>query len=453
MNISKESTGELAATLKVEVTADDYSEKVNKSLKDYQRKANLPGFRPGKVPVGMIKKMYGQAVVADEVNKLVSEALTNYLHTNKLNIIGYPMPNDEKTPQVNWQPDTEFTLFFDLGLAPDFELNLSKDIEVDYYKILSDEDTVNSEIEHLRESQGDLEHPEITEENDWLNGDLFQIDERGAELQGGQKAQSYFFLRTISDNGQRQRFVGLRAGDTIDFDIRQVLKSDSAIARSLRITESKAKHVQGMFRLVVSDISRMVAAEMNATFFERVFPGHDDMDEEHFRNHLRERIQSSYTGESDKLFLQEALEKLIEANPFNLPETFLKRLVKGNSRKEVTVEDIEKDYPTMVNGFKWELIRQKISSIFSLEVSDEDVKELVKSYFTQRYGHQLEIDDKKLITVVDGFMKKKEEVEKAKDELFGRRLLQVLTSNLTLNTKEVTLEEFIDMNSNKSIKE
>lgn len=446
MNITQEQTGELTALMKVEITPEDYTEKVDKVLKDHQRKASVHGFRPGKVPFGLIKKMYGNAVLSEEVNKLVSEAITEYLHSNKVDVLGYPLPNHEKSPEVDFQNESAFTLYFDLGLAPVFDLNFSNDLAVDYYKILADPKSVEEEIDRLRERFGTIEHPATAGENGWLDGEIFQLDEQGNKPEGGIKSAGYIFIRTLPDQQQRERFIGAAAGDEIDFDIQEVFKTDVAIARFLRITEAKAKTVRGMFRFVVNEVAEMSPAEMNHDFFEKVFPGHGDLDEVHFRNHISEQVQSKYSGESEKLFLNQAIEKIIDANPFNLPDEFLKRWIRINSRKEVSAEEIEKNYPEMIKGFKWDIIRQKLDKQFSLEAKDEDVRTYVSNYFTYRYGHRLEVDDARIRQVVDEFMKKEEEVDKVREEIFTDRLIGTLKTNLNIVYHEVTIDEFLALN-------
>ncbi len=446
MNITQQPTGELTATIKVEIAPEDYTEKVDKVLKDHQRKASLHGFRPGKAPFGLIKKIYGNAVLSEEVNKLVSEAITKYLLDKNIDVIGYPLPSLQKSPEVDFLNETEFTLYFDLGLTPVFDLNLSADLEVDYYTILVDPQDVEKEIERFRERYGTVSQHAAADENGWLDGEILQLDEHGNKLEGGIKSSGYVFIRTLPDQQQRERFIGAEVGDVIDFDIREVFSTDIAIARFLRITESKATAIEGRFSFAVKEVLGMVPSEMNHDFFEKVFPGHGDMDESHFRNHISERVKSNYSGESEKLFLKQAIEKIIEANPFNLPDEFLKRWIKVNSRKEISAEEIEKNYPEMVNGFKWDIIRQKLNEKFSLEANDEGVQEYVRSYFTHRYGHQLEVDESRINKVVDEFMTKEEEVEKVRDEIFSNRLITTLKLNLGINNKEVTIEEFLALN-------
>ncbi len=443
MKITQEQTGKLTAQLKVEISANDYADKVDKVLKEHQRRAAMPGFRPGKVPYGLVKKMYGHAVMADEVNKLVNESLMDYLNEQKVNIIGHPLANHEKTSEINWHESSDFTLWFDLGMAPEFELVLDNSIDVEFLKINADDDTVNQEVTHLRERHGDIEHPEQAGENDWLDGEMEQMDEQGHEVKGGIKTKSYLFLKNITNADQRAQFIALTPGQSFEFDIRKVYDTDKDIARVLRITESKASHVHGNFRFTLEKISRMVPAAMTPEFYERVFPGHSDMDEEHFLGHIRQQIEQSYAGESDKLFLQSAIEKLIEANPFDLPDEFLKRWLLENSKKETSPEAIEEDYPSMMNGFKWDIIRQKIDEKYGLAVDDDQIKEYVADYFSHRYGHQVDVDPARIQAVVNGFMEKKEEVEKVRDELFGKKLLATLQNNLKVKVKEVTLEEFI----------
>jgi trigger factor len=445
MNITKESTGELTASLKVEVREEDYLDKVNKILKDYQRKANVPGFRPGKVPFGMVKKMYGTAVMADEVNKLVSEQLTAYLRENEIKMLGYPIPNDEKTGLVDWNTQSSFDLFFDVGLAPEFELNFSKEVEVDYYKIKVSDEQVEEEVKRLSQQHGKMEKTETSEEQDWVDGTMVQLDDNGNALENGINTESYIYPPSIKTDEQKARFIGLKADDSVEFDIRELFPENKDIARLLKVTEKEAASISGHFKFTVKEISRMIPAEMNEEFFAKVFPGQEIADEEAFRKLIAEHMEKNYSGESDKKFLQDAVDKLMELNIFSLPEDFLKRWMLESNRGEVSAEEIEKDFPNLSKSLKWDLVKQKIAKQHSIRVTDEDLENYVKAYFTGRFGQAFEEDDERMNDLIKKVLSKEEDTERIEADIFNARLLQVMKEQLNLNIKELSVEDFITL--------
>ena len=445
MNITKESTGELTALLKVEVREEDYLEKVNKILKDYQRKANMPGFRPGKVPFGMVKKMYGTAVMADEVNKLVSEELTAYLRENEIKMLGYPIPNDEKTGAVDWNEQSNFDLYFDLGLAPEFDLNFSDLVNVDYYQIKVSEEQVEEEVKRMAQQHGTMEKPETSEEQDWIDGSMIQIDDEGNPVENGINAESYIYPPSVSTDEQKARFIGLKANDAVEFDLRELFPENKDIARLLKVTEKEAASISGRFRFVVKEISRMIPAEMNEEFYAKVFPGQEIADEAAFRQLISEHMEKNYSTESDKKFLQDAVDKLMELNVFNLPEAFLKRWMLESNRGEVTLEEIEKDFPNLAKSLKWDLVKQKIARQYDIKVTDEDMQNYVKAYFANRFGQAMQDDDERMNDLIKKVLSKEEDAERIEADIFNARLLQVMKENLNLEIKEISVEDFITL--------
>lgn len=449
MNITKESTGELTALLKVEVTEDDYLEKVNKALKDYQRKANVPGFRPGKVPFGMMKKMYGTSVMADEVNKLVSEELRSFLRASEQKTLGYPIPNDKKTSEVDWSSQGNFDLFFDIGFAPEFELNLSDGVLVDYYKIKVNEQQVDDEIKRLADEYANVEKVDSSEINDWITGDIIQLGEDGNIIKNGFNHDTYIHPLKIKDETQQARFIGLKTGDVVEFDLRTVFPENDDAARLLRMTEKEALGISGLFRFVVEQISRVTPAEMNATFFAKVFPDHEEeLDEAEFRRLVTRNLEKAYEPESDKKFMQDAVDSLIEGHGLNLPEDFLKRWMLESNREEVTREEIEKDFPKLIRSLKWDMIKQKITKQHNIKVSDEDVRTYVKSYFIAKFGQDTENEDGRMQEFISRILSKEEDAERIETDIFNMRMLQVMKDNLKLNIKETSVEDFIDLVNN-----
>lgn len=449
MNITKESTGELTAQIIVEVSEQDYSERVNRVLKDYQRKANMPGFRPGKVPFGIVRKMYGNAVMADEVNKQVSEELTSFIKDNEIKMLGYPVPNDEKTGHIDWGVQKDFSLYFDIGLAPQFEIQPFENITVPYHSIKVSDEKIDEEINRLSEQHGTVEKVETAEEKDWISGDIIKIDENGNPVAGADAVESYIYPASLKDIESKSLFIGLGEHEMVEFDLRSVFSDNKDIARLLKITEKEAENMEGNFRFTVKEVSRLTPAEVNEELFEKAFPGQEVKDEKLFRERVAESIARNYTPESDKLFMQEAVDKIMEQHEFNLPEDFLKRWMLESNRGEVTKEEIEKDFSSVAKSLKWDLVKQKIAKKYDIKVTRKEMEDFVKMYFYSRFGQMPDENDERMKEIVDRVLNKGEDAERIEADIFNNHLLQVLKKELTLENNEVSLDEFIAIAGSK----
>lgn len=450
MNITHESTGELTATLKVEVSESDYIESVNKKLKEYQRKSNMPGFRPGKVPFGMIKKLYGHATMLDEVNNIVSKEITSYIHKKELKIIGYPLPDYEKGGHIDFGSQPDFELFYEMGFRPDFELRFSDEIILDYFKIKCSEDDLENEIIQLKQTYGQFINPELSEQGDWIDGNFEQLGENGQPLGDGISVKNYINPSSLHTEDQKARFTGLKKGDQVIFNIREVFPDNKDIAHLLKVKASKAHEIAGMFSFTVSQISRMIPAEVNEDLFNRVFPETEDMNETKFRNLLRSSVEYRREPESDRKFFEDAKEKLFELHSFSLPEDFLKKLMLERSEEKITAEDIEKDFPDLIRNLKWDIIRERIFEKFDIKVTEDEKRNLVMRYFEQHAGMDLAVHDNRIKDSIDKILSNEEESEKIENQLLSSKLLTIMKNTFTLRTKEVTLGEFFDLIGNVS---
>ena len=283
MNITRENTGDLTATIKIEIRKEDYEEKVSKLIKDYQRKANVPGFRPGKVPYGMVKKMYGNALKADEINKLISESIATYIEGEKLDVLGNPLPNSEKNSGVDFELQEEFDLYFDMGFAPDIPLSLP-DIEgIERYQITVDDEMVERYLEDTRKRFGTSTNPEESGMDDMLRGDLMEIGENGQPVEDGIKKSSYIGLNQVKEGDAKNRLIGLHKEDKINIRPLELFRDAEEAAKLLGIEKIKAEDENLILEFTVNDIFHLVEAEMNPEFYQKVFPGLELESEEDFR--------------------------------------------------------------------------------------------------------------------------------------------------------------------------
>ena len=444
MNITQESTGDLTATIKIELIPDDYQEQVSNSLKDLQKKSTLKGFRPGKVPFGLIKKMYEQNAVAEEVNKVISETLNNYIVENKLEILGYPIANIAKNAEIDFENNKQFEFFFDIGLSPTFDLELSDKIKVDYHDIQVEDKMVDNFMEETKKRYGNPINPEKIEEGDLVKGKIVQIDKAGNPLEDGVKNDTSLSINFLKDEKVKKEFIGKSVGGKIIFNPLKATGNETETASMLAIKKEETDKLESDYEFTISEVSRIEPADVNVDLFMKVYPNDDIKDEKQFREKLREEAKGYYQNETDNYFVHLTMDKLINETKIDLPDEFVKRWLVTSDEK-ITEENIEQDYESYAKSLKQQLIINKIAKDNDLKVEPEEIKNHVKSYFAKQYmiDESDEEKMKQLDTLADSVLQNKDEANKIFDELFDTKMRELFKSKLKLNKIEKTYEEFI----------
>lgn len=452
MEISRENTGELTATVKIAVSPAEYNENVNKVLKDYQRKANVPGFRPGHVPFGLVKKMYGSAVFADEVNKLVSDALNNYITEEKLDILGQPLPNMDLTPTFDWNEEQEISFFFDLAFSPSFELAIDESVVVDYHKITVNDELLDKYMTDLRQRYGTMGSAEAASEKDVVEGDFVELDADGNPKEGGIHNRSKIMIDTIKDEEAKKLFLGCKIGDDIVFNPAKTSGNASETASMLGIAREAAEGLESDFRLTVTDISTMMPAEMNEEFFSKVFPDAGITTEEDFRLKLRAESENSFVADSDHLFMHHVQDKIIEMTPISLPDAFMKRWLVESNEGKLTEEVVEKDYDKYAASMKWQLIENRIIKEFGVEVGDAEIKEYIKDRYLPGWRTMPLTDDitERLDTLATNFLETRhDEVRRILDAIYEVKIAALVKSKVKLNEIAISYDEFVKLDAER----
>jgi trigger factor len=446
MNITKESTGELSATIKIELGQNDYQDHVNNSLKELQRKSTLKGFRPGKVPYGMIKKMYEKSVVAEEVNKLLSDTLNNYITENKLEILGYPLANVEKNKSIDFENSTDFDFFFDIGLTPSFTLDISENRSMEYYDITVEDTVVDNYLEETRRRFGKFIESEIVVDGDFLQGLIHEVDENGLTKGDGIKNNTTISLNHIKDEKIRQDFIDKKVGDKIVFNPLKATGNIIETNAMLGIDKEQTEKADADFEFVIEKISRIELAAIDKELFEKVYAGAGIEDEKQFRDKLALEAKSYYQAESENYFVHTTMEKLINETQFDLPDEFIKRWLVDSDAK-LTSESVEKDYDSYIKSLKHQLIINKIMSEHGINVTDQEMKNHIKDIFVKRYMFNTMDEDKskQLDSIVESVLKNKEEATKIYDQLFDDKVRELFKSKYKLDKKEVSYTEFINI--------
>lgn len=452
MEITRENTGELTTTVKIVLSPSDYTENINKVLKDHQRKANVPGFRPGHVPFGMVKKLYGSAVFADEINKTLTEKLTQYIEDEKLVILGQPLPNTERTSTFDWKEEKDIEFYFDLGLSPEFSLNLDDSLAIDYHLIKVDDKMLDGYIDDLRQRNGAFAKAESVKEKDSMFGQFEELDGNGSLLEGGIRNESRLLISAISDESIRNSFLGKKAGESVDFNPVKAINNLTEVSAMLGIDSKKAMHLESNFRFTITEVTRVEPSDLNEEFFEKIFPGKGITDEKMFREAVRNDSEKAFLDNSDHYFMHSVKDKLLEVTPLQLPDTFMKRWLVENNEGRLSAEEVETEYDKYTVAMKWQLIENRIIKENGIEVSDQELKDAVKDYYLPGW-RSMELNTslmERLEGMAQNFIdNSSNESRHLLDSLYDKKIAELVKGKVTLVEKQVSYEEFLTLDAAK----
>ncbi|MCR4852013.1 MAG: trigger factor [Prevotella sp.] len=444
MKVTFENPDKVNGLMTLTVEEADYQANVEKKLKDYRKKAQMPGFRPGMVPMGMIKRQYGTALKVDEINRLLGEEIYKYVNENKIQMLGEPMPS-EKQEAVDVEGAAPYTFVFDIAVAPEFKIELTAKDKVDYYTITVDDEMVNRQIEAFAQRAGHNENVEEYQENDVVKGDLRELDADGSTKEGGIEVSGATVMPTyIKDEDQKKLFEGAKLGDVITLNPRKAYESDAELASFLKIDKADLGFHTGDFSFQVTEINRYVKSEVNQELFDSVYGEGVVKDEKEFREKIAEGMKAQFVNDSDFRFMID-LRKYCEEKVGDLtfPEELLKRVMKNNN-KDKDEEFVDKNFDKSIQELKWHLIKEQLVSALGIKIEDADVKEAAKeaarAQFAQ-YGMS-NIPDEYLENYAQDMLKKKEYVESLVDRSIDRKLTAAVKPVVKLNEKTVTLDEF-----------
>lgn len=447
MNIVRKDLDQNNALVTICIEKADYAEKVDKNLRDFRKKANIPGFRPGMIPMGLVKKMYGKAVMAEEVNKLVSENLYSYIRENNMNILGEPLPNETEQKPFDFDTQDDFEFVFDLGIAPEIEVELTKKDKVNYYNITVSDEMIENQVKSYTGRYGKYIQEEVVEEKDMLKGELLEmangkVNESGIKVQDATLTSAY-----MKDDAQKALFFGAKKGDVITFNPSKAFDNENEISSLLKISKDQAKKVDSDFQLKIESITRYHESEINQGLFDKVYGDGVVKSEEEFRAKIKENIQDNLVSDSEFKFSVDAKEMLVaKFSDLSFPDTFLKRWLLSSNQK-IKAETLEEDYPKMIADLKWHLIKEKLTKANDLKVETADVEEyakkIAKAQFAQ-YG-MIGMDDEIVANYAKDMMKKEETLKSLIDKVAEEKVFAVVKETVKLDNKEVSIEEFNKM--------
>ena len=452
MKVTFENPDKVNGLMTITVEEADFKENVEKTLKNYRKKANIPGFRPGQVPMGMIRRQVGTSVKVDEINKLVGQEIYKYVQENKIQMLGDPLPSDKQQP-VDVEKDAPYTFVFDIAVAPEFEIKLNGHDKVDYYTIKVDDKLIDQQVEMYASRGGHYDKVEKYEDNDMLKGDLRELDADGNTKEGGITVEAAIMLPNyIKVDDQKKLFEGCKLGDIITFNPKKAYpENNGEISSLLKISREEAENITADFSFQITEISRYVKADVNQDLFDQVFGKDVVKDEKEFRERIAEGMKAQFAVDSDFRFIYDLrahCEKKI--GKLTYPDALLKRIMLQNN-KDKGEEFVEKNYDLSVKELTWHLIKEQLVRDNNIKVEDADIKEAAKeaarAQFAQ-YGMN-NVPDEYLENYANDMLKKKEYVDNLVDRSIDRKLTEVMKGVVKLNPKEVTLDEFNKMMEEK----
>jgi len=445
MNISKENIDSLNAVLKIELSAADYQERVATVLADYRKTADMPGFRKGKVPMGVVKKRYGIPVKVEEINKILSDSITKYIVEEKLDILGNPLPKEAE--QIDWDKQEDFVFEYELGLAPIFEVKISKKNKLDFYKIKADDTMIDRYAEDIAKRYGKMSSPEKVEEKDLVYGTFQELDAEGLAVDGGISNQASVSLDFVKTKKLKNEFIGSEKGAVIVLDPKKAFENDTDTAAMLNIDKEAYADLKAQFSFTVDNISRMEPATLNTELFDKVYGEGVVKNEKEFRAKIAAEAENMFVGESDRKFQNDAVDFLLEKTSFDLPEDFLKRWMQTVSEKPVTLDEIENDFEGYKKSLKWQIIENKIAKENNLSVAKEEAlaeaKKLIAAQMAQ-YG-QLSPEEELLEQYAQQVLTNKEEEKNIYDRVFASKMTAFFKEAFKMNEKEISYEDFIKL--------
>jgi trigger factor len=445
MNITQENIDELNAVLKVKVVAEDYLPKVEGALKNYQKKAAIPGFRPGKVPTGVIKKMYGKSVLVDEINKLLSDSLYKYINENKIEILGNPLPKADDQTVIDWDNQKEFEFMYEMGLAPKFEVELSPKDKFTYQTVKIDDELVNKYVGDIAKRYGKVEQVEVASEGDLLNGDFVELDSNGEILPGGVFKTSSVFLDRVKEEAKKA-FIGLKVGDKTVVDAQSLSANAVDLASMLGLEKEAAEKFTSKLQYTVKGISRLASSEINQELFDKIYGPGTVNSEEEFKEKIREELRNMFVNDSERKFYNDVVDHLMNKINFNLPSDFLKRWIVAVNEKPVTPEQVESEFEGYSKGLKWQLIENKIIKDNNISVTQEEVMDHTKNLILAQFGkmQQVPMSDEDLTSTAKRVLGNEEEAKKIYEQVYGQKVMTLFKTKFTLENKEVAYDEFFN---------
>ncbi|NGF76323.1 trigger factor [Fluviicola sp. SGL-29] len=445
MKVVREDIDALNAVLKVEVAPADYETAVKQELDKYRKTAKIPGFRPGTVPFSLVKKQYGKAVLAEELNKLVNKSLYDFIQENKISILGNPIPKEGTDVKGDFDNPSTFEFEYEIGLSPEVKVNLSAKNKFEYNKVKVDDELIGKQIDDLRRRYGKLGTAEKTSDTDMILGQFVELNEDGSIKEGGILNSSTISVEFVEDKATKKSLTGLKVGDKIVVDPAKVSRGERDTAAMLGIKPEQLNAISDKFQITVNEIKRIELAEMNEELFNKLFGEGVVKTEAELKERIAEDLKNMFVNDSDRLLTKFVYQDLMKNTEVQLPDAFMKRWIKLSNEKPITDEQIEADYDSYSDNLKWQLIQGEIFKSNDIKLDNEEVIEFTKGLLVNnyaQYGIPAPADDELTKSAMQ-VLQNKDEVNRIYDMLAESKLTKFFKDTVKLNEKEISYDDFV----------
>ncbi len=450
MNITKGKVKDMVLTISVEVEQADYEEKVDKVLQDYRKTAQIPGFRKGKCPLGIIKKKYGRSVLVDEVNKILQDELYKYITAEQLKVLGSPLPIENQL--IDWDVDKDFNFKYELALAPDFKLSITNKDELNYYKIKADTKLVDAYCNDIAKRYGKMSNVDISRDGDLILCTIEQLDVDGNIMQNGIKNEATVSMDYILEKKIKNKFIGVQVADVLTLNVVKAFKNHSDLAAMLNVDKLAITNLDLQeFQFTIKNINRLVPADLNKELFDKVYEPGLVKTKNDFKAKVKFEAEEHLIVESDRMLKNDVVTYLLDKLKLEMPNEFLKKWLVKTSEQPITMEIVENEYDQYAKSLQWQLIENKILELYNVKVTEDDVLEHAKKLIgiqMKQYG-QPDGDDKQLTEIANNILKNETEKKKIYDQIYDKRTLVVYKENFKLNEKSITYDDFVKLASEK----
>jgi len=445
MNVVRENVDALNAILKVKVTPEDYQKKVTTELENYRKRANIPGFRKGHVPMGMVKKQFGKGLLAEELNKLVNDSLYKFLTENKIDILGNPIPKADVEVVGDFENPSDFEFQYEIGLTPEFKVDLSSKNKFEYFKVKVDKKLVDKQMEDLRRRYGKLVAADEITENELVLGQFVELDDKGEIKPGGILNSSTISVEFVEDKDTKKALKGKKVGEKVVVEVAKLSRGESDLATMLGVKPEELASIGKKFQLTINEIRKMEMAELSQELFDKLFGEGEVKSEEEVRERIAKDMENMFLNDSDRLLTRKVYEDLLKNTAIKLPDAFLKRWIKLSNDKEITDEQIEKEYDAYTKGLKWQLIQGKLFKDNNIQLQPNEAVEYTKSLLISQYA-QYGIPapaEPELTESAQKVLSDQKEANQIYDMLAERKLTEFVKNTVNLKDKELAYDDFV----------
>ena len=450
MKITQSKAKKMMANIKIEVSENDYSEKVNDVLKKYRKDAVVPGFRKGKTPMSIIEKQYKTSIIVDEVNKMLQDSLYKHITENKLKVLGSPMPLTDN--EIDWKNNSDFVFEYEVGLAPDLSIKISQKDKLIYFNIKADNKLIENYCNDIAKRYGKMTNPSESIAGDLVYCLIQQLDATGEIDTSGISNEATVSIDSIKDKKFQKQFIKIKADDILKLNVKEVFTNNSDLAAMLKVSQGELENLESnQFQFKVIRINRLAPAELNKDLFDKVYPEKNVKSLKDFKAKIKEEAEKSFVMESDRMLKNDVVLYLVEKVKFDLPDEFLMRWLVKSSEKPLTLDQVKIDYPNYSKSLKWQLIENKILEDNDVKITNDDLisftKDLVKRQM-QQYG-QANTDDKQLSDIAENILKNEDERKKISNQLFDEKTLIIYKDLFKLNQKSISYDDFVKLATEK----